>query len=188
MASPGEITQLLRQWGGGDPAALTALFELVYPDLKRIAQALFREESSASLLQPTSMVNELYMKLVKQNRLRLEDRNHFFNLAARLMRRMLVDYARSAGRKKRDGGVPITLREDMSWMEADPGSIVDLDRALNELQEIDDRKCRIVELHFFLGFTLEETAELVGASKATVDRDLKFARGWLQDRLGSLND
>lgn len=188
MEQPGEITQLLQLWNGGDPEALAPLFELVYPRLKRIAQALFRNEKMDPLLQPTSVVNELYMKLVTQNRLRFEDRQHFFNLAARLMRRVLVDHARSEGCQKRDGGVAVRLEDDLVWKDAESESILDLDRAMNELQRIDDRKCRIIELRFFLGFTLEETAEAAGLSKATVERELKFSRAWLHDRLHEEGD
>jgi RNA polymerase sigma factor (TIGR02999 family) len=183
MDQAGEITQLLRQWNGGDPEALAPLFEMVYPQLKQIAQALFRNEKSGALSQPTSIVNELYVKLLQQNKLRLADRQHFFNLAARLMRRLLVDHARSEGRLKRNGGIGVSLEEGMVWQGAASPSVLDLDRVLDELQAIDDRKCRIIELRFFLGFTLEETAELVGLSKASVERELKFSRAWLYERL-----
>ncbi len=183
MATPGEITQLLQQWSGGDSEALAPLFELVYPRLHQIAQALFRNEKNVPLLQPTSVVSELYMKLVKQNRLRLEDRQHFFNLAARLMRRVLVDHARSEGRQKRDGGTRVLLDDGLAWHDVESASIIDLDRGLSALQKIDDRKCRIIELRFFLGFTLEETADLAGLSTATVERELKFSRAWLYDWL-----
>ena len=155
----------------------------MYPELRRIAGALFRGESSSNLLQPTSMVNELFLKLVRQRSVRFEDRNHFYSLSARLMRRVLVDQARNTKRLKRDGGVQVPFEEAMFWTEASPEEALDLDRVLNELEAIDQRKCRMVEFRFFLGFTAEETADLLDVSKATVDRELRFARAWLYERL-----
>lgn len=162
---------------------LEPLFSQVYPELKQIAGAIFRGERPGKILQPTGLVNELYLKLIRHRQLHFEDRHHFFSLAARLMRRILVDEARSQGRQKRAGGVAVPLHEDLASIDASSVEMVDLDRALEELEQIDARKCRMVELRFFLGFTAEETAEIVGASKATVDRDLKFVRAWLYDRL-----
>ena len=179
----GEITVLLRDWSAGDPAAIDHLFELVYPQLRQIAGVLFRGERPEHLLQPTSVVNELFLKLVRQRSLRFEDREHFYSLSARLMRRVLVDHARSEGRQKRDFGIPVTMRSDLAWVEARPAEMIDLDRVLGELEQLDQRKCRMVELRFFLGFTAEETAELLSTSKATVDRELRFVRGWLYERL-----
>lgn len=179
----GQITVLLRQWGGGDSATVELLFEQVYPQLKRIAGALFRGEGPAHVLQPTSLVNELYLKLIRHRQLHFDDRQHFFSLSARLMRRILVDEARSQGRQKRDGGAAVPLHADLASIDATSPEMLDLDRLLEELEQIDPRKCRMVELRYFLGFTSEETGEILGASKATVDRDLKFARAWLFDRL-----
>ncbi|MHB2009498.1 MAG: ECF-type sigma factor [Acidobacteriaceae bacterium] len=183
MAQPGEITVLLREWGEGKPAAIDPLFELVYPQLRQIAGALFRGERPECLQQPTSVVNELFLKLIRQRSLRFEDREHFYSLSARLMRRVLVDQARSEGRQKRDGGVPVPLHEELAWIDAKRAEMLDLDRVLEELEELDRRKCKMVELRFFLGFTAEETAELLNTSKASVDRELRFVRGWLYDRL-----
>ncbi|MGB6688028.1 MAG: ECF-type sigma factor [Terracidiphilus sp.] len=176
---------LLRGWGAGNPAAIECLFELVYPQLRQIAGALFRGERPENLLQPTCVVNELFLKLVRQHSLRFEDREHFYSLSARLMRRILVDHARSEGRQKRDGGVSVPLEPDMAWINAIPAEMIDLDRVLEELEQLDPRKCRMLELRCFLGFTAEETAELLNTSKATVDRELRFVRGWLNDRLHS---
>ena len=183
MPAAGEITALLHDWKEGDPAAIDHLFELVYPQLRQIAGVLFRGERPENLLQPTSVVNELFLKLIRQRSLRFEDREHFYSLSARLMRRVLVDHARSEGRQKRDWGVPVPLHPDLSWIDARPAEMMDLDRVLEELEQLDERKCRMVELRFFLGFTAEETAELLKTSKATVDRELRFVRGWLYDRL-----
>jgi RNA polymerase sigma factor (TIGR02999 family) len=180
---PGQITLLLHEWSAGEPAAAEKLFELVYPHLRQIAGSLFRGERPENLLQPTSMVNELFLKLVRQRSCRFEDREHFYSLSARLMRRLLVDQARSEHRVKRSGGVAVPLSDGLVWMETSPEATIDLDRILNELEEIDPRKCRMVELRFFLGFTAEETAEILQTSKATIDRDLRFIRVWLADRL-----
>jgi RNA polymerase sigma factor (TIGR02999 family) len=183
LTQPGEITVLLREWSEGKPAATEHLFELVYPQLRKIAGALFRGERPENMLQPTSVVNELFLKLIRQRSLRFEDREHFYSLSARLMRRVLVDHARSEGRQKRDGGVPVPLHEELAWVDAKRAEMMDLDRVLQELDGLDPRKCRMVELRFFLGFTADETAELLGTSKASVDRELRFVRGWLYDRL-----
>ena len=185
MTAPGEITQLLHEWSDGSTQACEPLFEYVYPQLRRIAGALFRGESSENLLQPTGVVNEFFLKLVQQRSLRFEDRQHFYSLAARLMRRVLIDHARSERRKKRDGGVMLPLEEGMAWTNATSAEMLDLDRVLDELAEIDPEKCRLVELRFFLGLSAEETAEVVGRSKATVDRELRFVKGWAKERLAA---
>ncbi|MEO6830110.1 MAG: ECF-type sigma factor [Acidobacteriaceae bacterium] len=183
MTDPGEITVLLHEWGEGKPAAMDHLFELIYPQLRRIAGALFHGERPENVLQPTSVVNELFLKLIRQRSLRFEDREHFYSLSARIMRRLLVDHARSEGRQKRDGGIPVPLHEELAWVDAKSAELMDLDRVLEELEDLDKRKCRMIELRFFLGFTAEETAELLNTSKASVDRELRFVRGWLYDRL-----
>jgi RNA polymerase sigma factor (TIGR02999 family) len=183
LTENGDITLLLRQWGGGDTTALENLFSLVYPQLKQIARSLFRGEKPESILQPTVLVNELYLKLLRNHSLKLEDRAHFYSFAARLMRRVLLDQARMENRLKRDGGFSVPLTDNLAFIDGSSPEIIDLDRVLTELDQIDSRKCRMLELRFFLGFTAEETAELLGVSKATVDRDLKFARSWLYDKL-----
>lgn len=183
MAQPGDITILLREWSGGDDSALDPLFELIYPQLRLIAGSLMWRERPGHVLQPTGIVNEFYLKLVQQHRLHLDDRAHFLSLAAQFMRRILTDQARKSGSRKRDGGQRVVLTDDLSWVSAAGERILDVDTALSELRELDERKCRIVELHYFLGLTVSETSELLGLSKATVDRDLKFARGWIQERL-----
>jgi len=184
VSQAGDITILLREWSEGDEAALDPLFELIYPQLRHIAGALMRRERPGHVMQPTGVVNEFYLKLVQQQRLRLDDRAHFLSLAARFMRRILLDEARKNGTRKRDGGQPVVLTDDLSWVcSTDGEQMLDVDVALSELKNIDERKCRIVELRYFLGLTSEETAELLDLSKATVDRELKFARGWIQDRL-----
>ena len=181
----GEVTVLLREWAAGKPEALDRLFDVVYPELRRIAGALFRGERPEHLLQPTSVVNELFLKLIRQRSIRFEDREHFYSLSARLMRRILMDHARSQLRDKRDGGVSVPFEEGLAWIDAKPVEAIDLDRVLNELEALDARKCRMVEFRFFLGFTAEETAELLNTSKATVVGELRFVRAWLYERLHS---
>jgi RNA polymerase sigma factor (TIGR02999 family) len=184
MSSTDEITDLLRRWSEGEPDSLDPLFKLVYPRLRQIANALFRGESPGSILQPTSVVNELFLKLLRQHSLQFENREHFYSFAASLMRRILVDHARAEGRHKRTGGVQVPLHDELAWVATMPSAeLLDVDQALKELHQIDARKSRMVELRFFLGTTAEETADLLQTSKATVDRELKFARGWLCARL-----
>jgi RNA polymerase sigma factor (TIGR02999 family) len=184
MSSTENITELLRRWSVGEADSLDPLFKLVYPRLRQIANALFRGESPGSILQPTSVVNELFLKLLRQHSMQFEDREHFYSFAASLMRRILIDHARAEGSDKRHGGVKVPLHDELVWVATMPSAeLLDMDRALKELHQIDARKSRMVELRFFLGTTAEETAELLHTSKATVDRELKFARGWLCARL-----
>lgn len=186
MSTPGDVTELLKRWSAGETESLDPLFNLVYPRLRQIANAMFRGESPGSLLQATSIVNELFIKLVRQHSLRFDNREHFFSLAASLMRRILIDHARSEHRVKRDGGVKVALKDDLAWVSGMPSvDLLDVDRALEDLEKLDPRKSRMVELRFFLGSTSEETADLLQTSKATVDRELKFARSWLYQRLQS---
>ena len=185
IPEPGDITLLLHEWSQGEPAASERLFEVVYPHLRKIAGAIFRGERPESLLQPTSVVNELFLKLVRQRSLRFEDREHFYSLSARLMRRILVDQARSDKRLKRSAGALVPLTDDLAWSGSSPEETIHLDRLLEELEHIDARKCRMVELRFFLGFSPEETAVLLNTSKRTIDRDLRFVRAWLEERLSA---
>lgn len=182
----GLVTELLRRWSAGETDSLEPLFNLVYPRLRQIAGALFRGEPRESILQPTGVVNELFLKLVRQHSLRFENREHFYSLAASLMRRILVDHARAERRDKRDGGTRVSMPEDLIAASGIPSAdMLDIDRALLELQALDPRKSRMVELRVFLGSTAEETADLLNISKATVDRELRFAQSWLHERLQS---
>lgn len=183
MSQGGNVTELLREWSEGRPDAIERLFDVVYPQLRQIAGALFRGEPPESLLQPTSVVNELFLKLIRQRSLRFEDREHLYSLSARLMRRVLMDHAMGQRRHKRDGGISVPLEEKLAWVGAAQVELIDLDRVLDELNELDPRKCRMVELRFFLGFSADETADLLNISKATMDRELKFVRGWRYERL-----
>jgi RNA polymerase sigma factor (TIGR02999 family) len=168
---------MLHDWSADKRTGQDELFQMVYPQLRSIAGALFRREKAEHVLQPTSVVNELFLRLVTQRQLDFQDRQHFYSFAARVMRRVLVDHARSEGRQKRDGGTVVALEDHMAWAEASAEEALDIDRALSEL------KCRMVEMRFLLGFTADETAQLMQLSKASVDRDLRFARVWLQERL-----
>ncbi len=179
----GEITVLLRQWEAGHQEALAPLLERIYPRLKEVAGALCRGERSGSLMQATGLVNEFYVRLLEQRELRFENRNHFLSLAARLMRWILVDQARRERAAKRGAGGTMRLHEELAWVEAGGEQMVDLNRALDELEGLDARKCRLVELRYMLGLTAEEAAEVSGVSKATVDRELRFVRSWLYARL-----
>jgi RNA polymerase sigma factor (TIGR02999 family) len=178
-----DVTMLLRDWSEGDPASADKLFEKVYPHLRYIASALFRGERADSVLQPTIVVHELFLKLIRQRKLRFEDREHFYSLSAKLMRRILIDRAREQRRQKRDGGVAVPMEDGLAWIDARDASWMDVDRVLEELGTLDPEKLRLVELRFFLGCTSAETAELMGVSKATVDRELRFIRGWMYERL-----
>jgi RNA polymerase sigma factor (TIGR02999 family) len=178
-----EITILLHRWAGGDGIIADRLFVAVYPHLRSIASSLFRHERRDHVMQPTIVVHELFLKLLRQRNLRFEDREHFYSLCARLMRRILVDQAREQAALKRDGGISVELTDELMPVGARDNNWLDIDRALRELGELDGEKLRIVELRFFLGCTAQETAEMMGKSKATIDRELRFLRGWLYERL-----
>jgi RNA polymerase sigma factor (TIGR02999 family) len=179
----GEVTILLDEWTSGRPEALDRLIELVYPHLRHIAGVLSAGERPGGLLQPTSVVHELFVQLVRLRSLRFEDREHFYSMSARLMRRILVDHARARNSKKRGEGAQVPFEEHLAWVNAPKAEWLDLERCLSELEQLDERKLRVLELRLFLGFTSEEAAEVLGMSKATVDRELRFTRGWLHERL-----
>ncbi|HEV3201788.1 MAG TPA: ECF-type sigma factor [Bryobacteraceae bacterium] len=186
-ALPGEITALLTRWSEGDRAALTSLASLAYDDLRAIATGFLRREGRDHTLQATALVNELYLRLVRQRGVHLADRTHFYTLAAMMMRRILSDYARQSHAQKRPGGqqIRIPLHEDLAWIDAASDELLALDQALDELESMDERAVRIIDLRFFLGCTNEETAGLLSVSRATVDRDLEFAKTWLYRRLST---
>jgi len=175
-----QITQLLLQWREGDLIASDELFSLVYPELKLLARRRMRQERSNHTLQPTALVNELYLRFVNQATIQWRDRAHFFGIAAKLLRQILVDYARSTLSKKRGGGSLRVLLDDVG---PDPEhreiDLVLLDEALIKLAKQDPRQCEIVEQRFFGGLSIEETAEVIGVSPATVKRDWAVARAWL---------
>ncbi len=186
-ALPGEITALLQRWGEGDSAALASIAAVTYDDLRSIASGYLQRESRTHTLQATGLVNELYLRLSQQRGAKLSDRRHFFTFSAMIMRRVLSDYARRAHALKRPGAdsVRVPLHPDIAWVDASGSEMVALDQALAELEALDERKVRGVELRYFLGCTNEEAADLLKISRATFDRDLQFSRSWLYRRLHS---
>ncbi len=182
MSTSATVTTLLRDWRSGDKRALEELTPLIYDDLRRVAARHLQSERSGHTLQATALVNEAFVRLAEAD-LSFQDRAHFFSVAARTMRHILTDYGRARRAQKRGGGVsPVTLHEDCVAGGGDT-DIVDIDDALTRLAEIDARKSDILVLHFFGGMTFEETAEALGISPATVDRDLRFAKAWLANEL-----
>ena len=180
----GEITRLLERWREGDPGAMDSLAPLVYDRLRAIAEALLRNERPDHTLQPTALVNEVFLDLLRVRRLAINDRAHFFNFAASLTRRVLVDSARRAKTEKR--GVTWTrvpLDAELAWISNENRECLDLSAALDALSEFDADKTRAIELHYFLGCTVEETADVLQVSRSTVERSLRFSLAWLSRRL-----
>ena len=180
-----DVTGLLLKWRDGDRSALDALVPVVYRELRRVASARLRHDSARHSLQTTALVHETYLKLVDHKRLRLESRTHFFAVAARLMRQVVVDHARRERAGKRGGGA-IALDVDQVSAPCSPDIVdmVALDEALNELAVMDERLCQVVELKFFAGLTIDECADTLGVSPATIERDWAVAKTWLFDYLG----
>jgi RNA polymerase sigma factor (TIGR02999 family) len=178
--SPGAVTELLRAWSEGDDGALERLVPLVEAELRRLARGYLGRERRGHTLQTTALVNEAFLRLTDARRVRWQDRAHFLGISARLMRRVLVDYARRRGFQKRGGGAQrVTLVEGLV-ASSDPAlDIVALDRALEALANVDVRKSRVIELRFFGGLTVEEAAEVLNVSPDTVKRDWRLAKLWL---------
>jgi RNA polymerase sigma factor (TIGR02999 family) len=181
---PGPVTALLERMREGDAAARDAIVPLVYGELRRLAASYLKRERPNHTLQPTALVHEAYMKMVGQREVVWQNRAHFMGVAAIVMRRLLVNHARDrAAAKRGDGVVPQSLTVVGDVAGQSPVDLLALDTALDQLAQLDERKCRVVELKFFTGLTTEETAEAIGASVATVERDWSFARAWLFDQL-----
>jgi RNA polymerase sigma factor (TIGR02999 family) len=184
-AEPGDVTGLLLEWSAGSEAARSKLVPLVYRELRRRARHALGSERSDHTLQPTALVHETYQRLVDQRRVQWQNRAHFFAVAAGLMRRILVDHARRRAALRRGGGARrIALSEADAPAVAAEVEVLAVDEALAQLAALDPDQARIVELRFFGGLTVEETAEVVGVSRATVHRDWAMARAWLRQRLG----
>lgn len=179
-ATPAPVTDLLIAWGRGDESAFDQLVPLVHAELHRLARKYMRGERAAHSLQTTMLVNEAYLRLVDLNRVRWQDRGHFFAMSARLMRRILVDHARSRGFVKRGGGTQIVPFDEsrIGSPEQSP-DLIALDDALEALAVVDSRKSQVVEMRFFGGLTVEETAQALGISAETVLRDWRMAKAWL---------
>jgi RNA polymerase sigma factor (TIGR02999 family) len=156
----------------------------VYPHLHEVAAAYLRREDQAHTLQPTALVHELYLRLLQQREPEWEDRAHFYTFAAQVMRRILMDHARAARANKRGAGLRhVQLSDEIPWINLNSEDVVDLNQALNDLEAVDPRKVRLVELRYFLGCTVKECAELASVSVATAERDLTMARTWLYSKL-----
>jgi RNA polymerase sigma factor (TIGR02999 family) len=180
----GEVTKLLRVWRAGDPRALDALVPQVYKELRRLAHFQLKKERPNHTLQSAALVHEAYARLVGQDSLEFENRAHFFAVAAQLMRQILVDYARRHRAEKRGGGVfMLTLEDAMALPQRKDLDVVALDDALTALAKIDERQSRVVELRYFAGLSLEETAEAMEIAESTVRRDWTVARAWLHREL-----
>ena len=181
-----EVTRLLVDWGNGDQAALEEVMPLVYKELRKLAHQYLRKERPGHTFMTTDLVHEAYLKLVNQHGVRWQNRAHFFGIAAQLMRRILVDRARHRGRTKRGGGaLTVPLEEGAAVINQSSLTIIALDEALTKLAELDQRKARIVELRFFGGLSVDETADFTKTSPITVMRDWKMAKAWLHRALNN---
>jgi RNA polymerase sigma factor (TIGR02999 family) len=186
MSAQSEITQLLADWSEGDEAALKRLLPLVYDELHRLANAYMRRERHDHTLQTTALVHEAYLRLVGQQNVHWQTRAHFFAVAARVMRNILVDHARGRGRAKRGDGLPGLPLGDVAVMSDERADeLVAVNTALDGLTAIDPRKGRVFELRYFGGMSIDEAAKALKVSPATVTRDWKMARAWLRRELGS---
>lgn len=175
-----EVTQLLQAWGDGDERALEKLTPLVYGELHQLARRYMAGEASGHILQTTALVHEVYLRLVDFREISWQNRAYFFGVCARLMRQILVDFARSRRRLKRGGEAPqVSLDEALVLSREAPTNLLALDEALNALAELEPRKSRVVELRFFGGLSVEETAEVLSVSEETILRDWRLAKAWL---------
>jgi RNA polymerase sigma factor (TIGR02999 family) len=187
MISPPVITELLKNAQTGDRAALDRLLPLVYDELRKLASYQLRRERANHTLQPTALVHEAYLRLINQREVVWQDRAQFFGLAAQMMRRILVNYALAHKAEKRGGNEPvISLDEAVSFAAEREVNLVLLDAALSRLAELDAAQCRIVELRFFGGLTVEEVAEVMKISTATVKREWRSAKAWLYEQIVGL--
>jgi len=178
---PQEITQLLLRWSRGEQAALDQLMPVVYEELRKLAHSYLRRERPDHTLQPTALINEAYLRLVKQDFPEWQSRRHFYGVAAQLMRQILVEYARTRAADKRGGGgQKFSLDEALTFSDEKTAELVALDDALISLAKFDERKVRIIELRYFGGLSLEETAAELGVSIATIGHEMRLARAWLR--------
>ncbi len=178
---PSQVTQLLINWSNGDKAALDQLIPLVHAELRRLARRYMARQSPGHTLQTSALINEAYLRLVDQQSVQWQDRAHFFAVSAQIMRSILIDHARRYSYAKRGAGArKVPLDEAATMAEQRAGELVELDDALIELAAVDPRKSEVVELRFFGGLSIEETAEVMKISVATVQREWRAARAWLQ--------
>lgn len=184
VAASGEVTLWLERWAHGESSALDQLTPLVYDQLRKIASSLMQNERPGHTLQATALVHETFRKLLGLHKVTLKDRVHFYTFAAKLMRRILVDYARNWRAAKRGMQFDhVPLNAELVWMDPQSERVLDLSAALEELELLDAQKARAIELHYFLGCTVNETAALLGVSPSNVDRSLRFSLAWLHDNL-----
>jgi RNA polymerase sigma factor (TIGR02999 family) len=180
-ASSERVSKLLLNWGQGDQGAREALIPLVYDELRRLARRYLRRERPNHTLQSAALVNEAYLRLIRQEQPKWQNRAHFFGVAAQLMRHILVDHARNRAAAKRGAGAPrLTLDPDIALPQERDVDLIALDDALNQLAALDPQQSRLVELRFFGGLSIEETSVVLGVSPATVKREWATARAWLQ--------
>ena len=180
--APGDVTGLLRRWSHGDRAAFDELMPIVHQELRRLAQSYFRNERSDHTLQATALVNEAFLRLVQGGA--IENRSHFFAVSARAMRQILIDHARQKRAAKRGGGAAaVPFEEAKGTPGPDPVDVLELDLTLKRLAEIDPRQAEVVEIRYFAGLSIEETAEVLQTSPATVKRDWNLAKAWLRREL-----
>ena len=186
LSSPSNVTRLLRQWGDGDPEALNRLVPLMYAELRQLAHHRLRREPADRSLNTTGLVHDAYIKLIDVRHAQFHDRAHFLAMASRVMRRLLVDQARARRAAKRGGGAEAVELDEALWVsEPQADAVTELDEALERLAALDPRQGQIVEQRYFGGLSLEETAEAIGVSLATVKRELRFAHAWLAAELGA---
>jgi RNA polymerase sigma factor (TIGR02999 family) len=178
------VTELLGRWSEGDESAFDELVPLVYAELRRIANIYMKKENIGHTLQPTSLVNEAFIKLMDQKRIKWQNRGHFYAVAATIMRRILVDHARKRAARKRGGGeIPSNLHEATNLIDQQAAELLALDKALESLKSFDERKCRIVELRYYVGLTNEEIAEILNLTPRSVLRDWTIAKAWLRSEI-----
>ena len=179
-----DVTRLLQEWAGGDRQALECLIDLVYPELHRIAAQHLRRERPGHTLQPTALVNEAFLRLAERPDRIWNDRAHFFAVAARIVRNVLVDHARAREAEKRGGGaLTVVLTDAAAQVPAPEVNLIDLDTALRELEQLDAQQGRIVEMRYFAGLSVEEAAAVIGVSESSVKRDWVMAKTWIRRRL-----
>ncbi len=182
--SQGDVTHLLAQWREGDRSALDAATRIVYSELRKIAEGYLRKERSEHTLQPTALINEAYLRLVADNSPSFDNRKKFFAFAARLMRQVLVDHARKVGAEKRGGDLTkVQLSEAVEFVPDRPRNFLALNKALDSLARLSPRKAEVIELRYFGGLNVEETAEVLGISIATVSREQRMAEAWLSQAM-----
>lgn len=184
MGSAPQLTKILLDWKNGDEQAIVRLTPIVYDELRRLAAHYLRDEHAADTLQPTALVHEAYIRLIGQNMPDWECRSHFFGVAAHLMRQILVDHARKHRSAKRGDGVPaVCLEEGLAVAVSRSNEVIALDDALTTLGKVDERKAKVIELRYFGGLSVEETAQALNVSVATVGREQRMAEAWLHREL-----